>query len=1143
VQVTFLLGPAGSGKTYRCLREIRAALRAEPEGPALVFFAPRQATFQLERELLADPDLPGFTRLKIVAFDAFAELLLEEFFSFRPKLLREEGRVMVLRALLAKKYTELKLFHGTARLPGFARQLGTVIDELQRRLVLPEHLLRLAPQAGATPQLSEKLQDLALLLRAYLDWLEANALQDPNRLLDLAAEQVRRAIQARKLWLGGLWLDGFSELTPQELNFLAELVPACERATLAFCTDESAALKGKPAFQWSGVHQAFKRCYKRLSALPDCQVTVTPLGRGPAENRFAQSPVLAHLEQHWAEPQPFASPELGAKPGKDAGPGTLVASAVRVFKCANPELEAVAAAREILAQVRDQGRRFREVAVLVRSLEIYHPVIRRVFTRYQIPFFLDRREPIAHHPLAELTRYALRTVLSNWEHEDWFGALKSGLAPVDAAALDELENTALARGWQGTIWLDPIRLPARPEQEQRLERLRRKIVPPFRRFLDALNTAVRQPTGAQLAEALRELWRDLGAPDTLARWSEAAAKLETGEGAGMLRAQLNHAAWEQMNRWLEDVELAFETTALPLGDWLPVVEAGLMNLTAGVIPLALDEVLVGAVDRSRNPDLQTVLVRGLNETVFPQTPARTVLLTEPDREALLALGLELDPSHAEQAVRERYLGYIACTRARQRLVLTYALRDLADHPLNPSVFIDQLRRLFPGLEPEFVPVEADWREGAHAAELVAPMLRNRLRQPGHVVQGLAQLEDLPYFRPVLARWLQVSGAKDFTRLSPGQARTLYGPELETSISQLEDYAACPFKFFVVRGLRAEERPEFAIDPRERGSFQHEALMTFHRRLQARQTRWRELSPAEARGLIGEIGTELQQSFRDGLFTTTAERRFQARALTSRLQDLIEVLVHWAGQYAFDPWQVELGFGLPGDALPAWRLDLGEGRGLKLRGRIDRVDVLPNNAESAYVVVIDYKLSGQELKPVKLEHGLDLQLLAYLGALEDLPDAQASFGAARLVPAGGFYVGLRGQGGAGKNRAEVLAGQEAARRRGYQHRGRFRSDLLPRFDSRQETRGDQFHYAVRVDGSLAERGNEALPPEDFLGLVGQVRQTLTRYGQEIFAGNVRVHPYRIQAECACDRCEYNLICRFDAWTTPYRVLKARPRKAH
>src|SRR6266496_201415 len=35
VQIRFLLGPAGSGKTFRCLSEIRAALKASPEGPPL----------------------------------------------------------------------------------------------------------------------------------------------------------------------------------------------------------------------------------------------------------------------------------------------------------------------------------------------------------------------------------------------------------------------------------------------------------------------------------------------------------------------------------------------------------------------------------------------------------------------------------------------------------------------------------------------------------------------------------------------------------------------------------------------------------------------------------------------------------------------------------------------------------------------------------------------------------------------------------------------------------------------------------------------------------------------------------------------------------------------------------------------------
>jgi len=52
VQARFLLGPAGSGKTFRCLAEIRAALREGAEGPPLILLAPKQTTFQLERQLL-----------------------------------------------------------------------------------------------------------------------------------------------------------------------------------------------------------------------------------------------------------------------------------------------------------------------------------------------------------------------------------------------------------------------------------------------------------------------------------------------------------------------------------------------------------------------------------------------------------------------------------------------------------------------------------------------------------------------------------------------------------------------------------------------------------------------------------------------------------------------------------------------------------------------------------------------------------------------------------------------------------------------------------------------------------------------------------------------------------------------------------
>src|SRR5204863_5503469 len=211
-----------------------------------------------------------------------------------------------------------------------------------------------------------------------------------------------------------------------------------------------------------------------------------------------------HLEELWAEPQPFVpvrncsngrvedSPKRAKRrldpnqlafalfpcePAKVIEPP--ISHSISLACCADPEAEATFAAREILRHVRAGGR-YREISILVRRLEGYHEVLERVLSQYEIPCFLDRRESVAHHPLAELTRSALRTAAFKWQNEDWFAALKTGLVPAQESEIDELETQALARGWKGATWNKPLHVPVEPgrsperarELELRLEGIR-----------------------------------------------------------------------------------------------------------------------------------------------------------------------------------------------------------------------------------------------------------------------------------------------------------------------------------------------------------------------------------------------------------------------------------------------------------------------------------------------------------------------------------------------------------------------------------------------------------------------------------------------------------------------------------------------
>ena len=76
-----------------------------------------------------------------------------------------------------------------------------------------------------------------------------------------------------------------------------------------------------------------------------------------------------------------------------------------------------------------------------------------------------------------------------------------------------------------------------------------------------------------------------------------------------------------VGRWqlLEDIKVAFASgRSHPR---VAAIRSGLSSLTVGVIPPALDQVLIGAIDRSRNPELKLAIVLGLNEE-FPANRLR-----------------------------------------------------------------------------------------------------------------------------------------------------------------------------------------------------------------------------------------------------------------------------------------------------------------------------------------------------------------------------------------------------------------------------------------------------------------------------------------------------------------------------------------
>jgi hypothetical protein len=157
------------------------------------------------------------------------------------------------------------------------------------------------------------------------------------------------------------------------------------------------------------------------------------------------------------------------------------------------------------------------------------------------------------------------------------------------------------------------------------------------------------------------------------------------------------------------------------------------------------------------------------------------------------------------------------------------------------------------------------------------------------------------------------------------------------------------------------------------------------------------------------------------------------------------------------------------------------------------------------------------------------------------DAKAQVGVARLIPAGMFYVPLRGRYEGAAHRGEVLNDRGEVRRKAYQHCGRFDSSLLRYFDSQHLTvggpfSGEQFNYSITSSGELNGRCKDPVESRELIAMLDVVDSQLQDFGQRIFEGDTNVAPFRKGDDKPCNRCDYQTICRIDPWTHEYRSLQ-------
>ena len=885
-------------------------------------------------------------------------------------------------AVAAKR---LPYFAPVARMPGFARALSRTITELRLHNVT----------ARALAETGLPGRDLAHLLNLYEGELDERSVADLPLLLRLAAEEAHRA--GHRFTRLPMLLLGVAIESASHERLLAALV---ERSPRVLATATSG----------------------------DDAIESIELILGIRAESIDHTPPVATLDRvrTWlfsSDPPPLTAPD----------PALLFSAPGESFEC-------VEIARRIRALV-EEGIRFDRIAILLRNVDLYQPLVEEALRRAGIGHYFSRGaarpDPAGRAFLALLacaaescsaSRFAEYLSLGQTPNVDSAGAPVAGPAewipasdeiiaafrtpPPGAEAMpaprQEPPTLDLPAGWEKLL-VDAAVIGGRERWARRLRGLDAELEAQLR-DLESEDDSLRAFIERRIQQLKRlehfalPLIETLSALPSSAPWGVWLDRL-----SDLAQMSLRHP--QSVLSVFSELEPMREVGPVSLDEVYQVVSERLSLLRAEPPQRRYGRVFVGSIEEARARSFDVVFLPGLAEGLFPRRALEDPLLLDEHR-VKLAAGLAMQDQRVSW---ERMLLRSAVAAASRSLIVSYPRMDVAQSRARvPSFYALEVVRAAEGRLPslrEFRdraasaassrldwPAPADPRVAIDDAEYDLASLQASLKLSGPAATGSARY--LMQTNAALARSLRARGRRWRNRwtvadgivdpdpptlqaLEPHRlARRGYSP------SSLQHFAACPYRFALHAMFQFRPREEPVrlqqMDPLTRGALFHSTQFELFRALAG--AGWLPVTPQRlprALDLADQTLDRVAAQYEDDLAPAIP------RVWKSEIENIRTDLRGWLQQVAarqpeWIPEHFEFSFGLsPGPhrdraSTPREAVIFD---GIRLRGSIDLIE---RHSKSGALRVTDHK-TGKTPKdrPQYVGRAAILQPLLYAQAAETL----------------------------------------------------------------------------------------------------------------------------------------------------------------
>jgi len=1031
-KVEVLVSAGAEGASDEWLGRLARRLRGDERERVLCIVPTRDAVRRLQERVLLEFDVPGIFGRPIRNFyELAADIAAARRLGGRN--ISPLQRALMLEELAAR--AAAPTLERVQHFPGFAMALGELIGELKTAMVEPADLSRAVKKlARSEAALRAKLTDLLALYERYQSILTERKLHDAEGLMwhavSVLEEEVGDHVPDEERALApasSFFFHGFRTFNRVQLRLLRAIAGYAEETFIHLRHDP----RRPEAFAASA------RTLEALRQLPEVVVRVAQAGLAGAT-----SPEVARTSRGLETARPLST-DLGHvaanlfRPDAEARPSD---QSLVIMEAGSPAQEADQVAREICRLVAAGHACHADIAVITRDDEARQRFA-HLLARYEVPV-RGSTESLGASAVGGTLLSCLRVVRERWPATAVGTVLKSPCLPGEdavARARAEVRSWELGVREGRDIWF------SRWPGDDTLG-AREQALGPLKKLEDDLRRAA---SVAEMAAAVRGLVEGFERPGP----QEAAALRDDEE------------ARRKLDEVIDEVE-SIAGLAEPPGR-APAWETFCANLEraitqAGYQPGArpLDAVVVHDAKELAGQAYRVVFAVNMLEKVFPAQVREDPFLRDRERRLLAEANpkVELDLSTQRQD-EERLLFWRTVTSASERVYLSYPAADERAKESLPSFYLKEVRRLF---------VRGTLDERRRRFSDLAPPPREAISRrdwAACVLHGLAR-----YMAPAeqaahaahYNTWLRHAQARlePYLQPAPPYADVLCDAPLLAALeardrpyhpSELESYLACPYMYYCGRLLELSPVKR-EIAPADYGTLAHEALRRLYREWRQESGKPVEVGERDADEVVARARELLAECLAHAprfANLPAAQRDIERRRIGDIIAGFVAADLADTRARGLRPAYFELEFGgevrsgtagggcaAPDSdtaeggcatlADPASRpdcLDLGEveGRRVLIAGRIDRVDLAPDDR----AVIVDYKLGKGPRDLRGVDRGLVLQAPLYALAVREVFGREVA-GAEYASIRTGRRTGLYGDAGLVTRRSRynvVAAGAE------------------------------------------------------------------------------------------------------------------------